>query len=237
MPAVHFVDCFDLDQRAPSTRVSTVNSFSGVGNDPSMGETRSDAELIGRASRKPELFGVVFDRHFATIHRYLERRVGRDGADELAGEVFRIAFEQRRRFRPVHESALPWLYGLATNLLLKRWRGDARAARALARLQAASLNGDGELEAAEDRLSMAQTRTQLLEALAGLEPGDRDVVVLVAWEELTYEEVASALDIPLGTVRSRLNRARRAFRELFADSGDEPVTLIGKPHERIRDEG
>jgi RNA polymerase sigma factor (sigma-70 family) len=237
MPAVHFVDCFDLDQRAPSTRVSTVNSFSGVGNDPSMGETRSDAELIGRASRKPELFGVVFDRHFATIHRYLERRVGRDGADELAGEVFRIAFEQRRRFRPVHESALPWLYGLATNLLLKRWRGDARAARALARLQAASLNGDGELEAAEDRLSMAQTRTQLLEALAGLEPGDRDVVVLVAWEELTYEEVASALDIPLGTVRSRLNRARRAFRELFPDSGDEPVTLIGKPHERIRDEG
>jgi RNA polymerase sigma factor (sigma-70 family) len=214
-----------------------VNFLSGVGNDPSMGETRSDAELIARASRQPELFGVVFDRHFATIHRYLERRVGRDGADELAGEVFRIAFEQRRRFRPVYESALPWLYGLATNLLLKRWRADARAARALARLQAASLNGDGELEAAEERLSMAQTRTQLLEALAGLEPGDRDVVVLVAWEELTYEEVAAALDIPLGTVRSRLNRARRAFRELLLDGGDEPVTLIGKPHERIRHEG
>jgi len=202
-----------------------------------MGETRSDAELIARASREPELFGVVFDRHFATIHRYLERRVGRDGADELAGEVFRIAFEQRRRFRPVHESALPWLYGLATNLLLKRWRGHARAARALARLQAASLNGDGELEAAEDRLSAAQARTQLLETLATLSPGDRDVVVLVAWEELRYEEVAAALDIPLGTVRSRLNRARRAFRELLVDSGDEPVTLIGTPHERIRDEG
>jgi RNA polymerase sigma factor (sigma-70 family) len=202
-----------------------------------MGETRSDSELIARAPRQPELFGVVFDRHFATIHRYLERRVGRDGADELAGEVFRIAFEQRRRFRPVYESALPWLYGLATNLLLKRWRGDARAARALARLQAASLNGDGELEAAEDRLSMAQTRTRLLEALAGLDPRDRDVVVLVAWEELTYEEVAAALDIPLGTVRSRLNRARRVFRELLADSGDEPVMLIGKPHEGIRDEG
>jgi RNA polymerase sigma factor (sigma-70 family) len=202
-----------------------------------MGETRSDAELIARASRQPELFGVVFDRHFATIHRYLERRVGRDGADELAGDVFRIAFERRRRFRPVHESALPWLYGLATNLLLKRWRGDARAARARARLQAASLNGDGEHEAAVDRLSAAAARTRLLEALASLSPGDRDVVVLVAWEELTYEEVAAALDIPLGTVRSRLNRARRAFREHLADSGNEPLTAIGKPHEGIRDEG
>jgi RNA polymerase sigma factor (sigma-70 family) len=161
----------------------------------------------------------------------------RSDSELIAREVFRIAFEQRRRFRPVYESALPWLYGLATNLLLKRWRGDARAARALARLQAASLNGDGELEAAEDRLSMAQTRTRLLEALAGLDPRDRDVVVLVAWEELTYEEVAAALDIPLGTVRSRLNRARRVFRELLADSGDEPVMLIGKPHEGIRDEG
>jgi RNA polymerase sigma factor (sigma-70 family) len=214
-----------------------MNSFPWVGNEPSMGELRNDAELIARASRQPELFGMVFDRHFATIHRYLERRVGRDVADELAGEVFRIAFEQRRRFRPVHESALPWLYGLATNLLLKRWRGDARAARALARLQAASRNGDGELEAAEDRLSAAAARTRLLETLAALSPGDRDVVVLVAWEELTYEEVAAALDIPLGTVRSRLNRARRAFRELFADSGNEQVTIVGKPREGIRHEG
>jgi RNA polymerase sigma factor (sigma-70 family) len=201
-----------------------------------MEETRSDAELVALASREPELFGVVFDRHFATIHRYLERRVGRDGADELAGEVFRIGFEQRRRFRPVHESALPWLYGLATNLTLKHWRGDARAARALARLQA-SRNGDGGLEAAEDRLSAAAARTQLLEALAALNPGDRDVVVLVAWEELTYEEVAAALDIPLGTVRSRLNRARHVFRELLAESGNEPVTVNRTPYEGIRHEG
>jgi RNA polymerase sigma-70 factor, ECF subfamily len=214
-----------------------VNLPARFGNDPSMEETRSDAELLARASRQPELFGIVFDRHFATIHRYLERRVGRDAAEELSGEVFRIAFEQRRRFRPVHESALPWLYGLATNLLLKRWRGDARAARALARLQAASRNGDGELEAAEDRLSAAAARTRLLEALTALAPGDRDVVVLVAWEELTYEEVAAALDIPVGTVRSRLNRARRTFRELLADSGNEPVTVSRTPHEGMRHEG
>ena len=90
-------------------------------------------KILARASNEPELFGILFDRHFATIHRYLERRVGREGADELAAEVFRIAFEQRARFRPLHESALPWLYGLATNLMLKRWRGERRHLRALAR--------------------------------------------------------------------------------------------------------
>ena len=100
-----------------------------------MEEMRSDAELLARASREPELFGIVFDRHFATIHRYLERRAGRDAADELSGEVFRIAFERRKHFRPMHESALPWLYGLATNLMLKRWRSVERQTRALGRLE------------------------------------------------------------------------------------------------------
>ena len=181
-----------------------------------MEETRSDAQLLARASHEPEVFGVVFDRHFATIHRYLERRIGRDGADELAAEVFRIAFEQRMRFRPVHESALPWLYGLATNLMLKRWRGETRHARAVARLEVVSQNGHGdELEGSDDRLTATAARAQVLDALAQLPADDRDVVVLVAWEELTYEEVAAALDIPLGTVRSRLNRARRTLRELL----------------------
>jgi RNA polymerase sigma-70 factor, ECF subfamily len=203
-----------------------------------MEETRSDAELLARASRQPELFGIVFDRHFATIHRYLERRIGRDGADELSGEVFRIGFEQRRRFRPVHQSALPWLYGLATNQMLKRWRGDAREARALRRLEAASRNGDaGGLDGIENRATATAARPQLLDALARLPAGDRDVVVLVAWEDLSYDEVATALDIPLGTVRSRLNRARRSLRELLADIGNESVTVNRKPREGIRNEG
>jgi RNA polymerase sigma-70 factor (ECF subfamily) len=185
-------------------------------------EARSDAELLARAATEPEHFGVVFDRHFATIHRYLERRIGRDGADELSGEVFRIAFEQRRRFRPVHESALPWLYGLATNLMLKRWRGERREARAVERLQAASRNGDGP-EAHDDRIAAGLARSRLLDGLAELSEGDRDVLVLIAWEDLTYDEVATALDIPVGTVRSRLNRARTRLRELLPEIGNESV--------------
>lgn len=199
-----------------------MNPAARFGNDPSMEETRSDAQLLARASQEPEVFGVVFDRHFTTIHRYLERRIGRDGADELSGEVFRIAFERRMRFRPVHESALPWLYGLATNLMLKRWRGETRHAHAVSRLEVASQNGHGdELEGSDDRVTATAARAQLLDALGQLPAADRDVVVLVAWEELTYDEVAAALDIPLGTVRSRLNRARRTLRELLPGIGNE----------------
>jgi RNA polymerase sigma-70 factor (ECF subfamily) len=207
-----------------------VNRSEGFGNDLAMETARSDAEILARASRQPELFGIVFDRHFATIHRYLERRVGRDGADELSGDVFRLAFEHRDRFRPLHESALPWLYRLATNLLLKHWRRERRHLRALARLfpeQEPSI----ELEA-DDRVAAGAERARLLEALAGLPPRDRDVIVLVAWEELSYEEVAAVLDIPLGTVRSRLNRGRGVLRELLRDIGNEPVTVNCEPRAR-----
>jgi RNA polymerase sigma factor (sigma-70 family) len=198
-----------------------------------MAEARSDAELLARAGTEPELFGLVFDRHFGAIHRYLERRIGTDGADELAAEVFRIAFEQRGHFRPLHESALPWLYGVATNLLLKRRRSERRHLRALIRLEA-SADRHSILDGAEERLDARSTRAQLLEALGSLPKGDRDVVVLVAWEDLSYEEVAAALDVPIGTVRSRLNRARRRLRELLSATGNEPVTMTREPQGEAR---
>jgi RNA polymerase sigma factor (sigma-70 family) len=198
-----------------------------------MADARSDAELLAKAGTEPELFGLLFDRHFVTIHRYLERRIGTDSADELAAEVFRIAFEQRRRFRPLHESALPWLYGVATNLLLKRRRRERRHLRALTRLEA-SADRHSIVEGAEERVDARSARSQLLDALASLPASDRDVVVLIAWEDLSYEEVAAALDIPLGTVRSRLNRARRKLRELLGATGNEPVTMTREPQGEAR---
>jgi RNA polymerase sigma factor (sigma-70 family) len=200
-----------------------VNRVEGFGNDRSMERAGSDAEVLARASRHPERFGVIFDRHFATIHRYLERRIGSDGADELAGDVFRIAFERRGLFRPHHESALPWLYGLTSNLLLKHWRRERRHLHALARFGGGYGSPVVELDEVDDRLTARAARTRLLEALASLPAHDRDVVLLVAWEELSYDEVAAALDIPAGTVRSRLNRARRLLRELLDDIGNEQV--------------
>lgn len=191
-----------------------------------MGDRRTDAVIL--ACGDPQAFAAVFDRHFATIHRYLERRAGRDAADELAGEVFRVAFEHRQRFRPVYESALPWLYGLATNLLLKRRRSERRGLRALARLDRDEMLS-GEFDDVDRRLDARSARDAIVQALARLPQRDRDVLLLIAWEDLGYEEVAVALGIPVGTVRSRLNRARSVLRELLEGCGNEQVTLICEP--------
>jgi RNA polymerase sigma-70 factor (ECF subfamily) len=186
----------------------------------------TDAEVMAETRSSPVAFAVIFDRHFDTIHRYVDRRAGRDAADDLAGEVFRIAFEQRRRFKPTHESALPWLYGLATNVLLKHWRAGAREERALERIGRHIEPQDAETSAADSRLDAEPIGRRLAAALAELPQRDRDVVILIAWEELSYEEVAAALAIPEGTVRSRLNRARRALRAaLTAELRAAPLGL------------
>jgi RNA polymerase sigma factor (sigma-70 family) len=218
----------------PGGTLTAVNPYPADGNDGVMNEARSDADLLARGGDEPELIGILFDRYFTVIHRYLERRIGAEGADELSAEVFRVAFEQRRRFLALQESALPWLYGVATNLLLKHWRRERRHLRALARFRATSDRGNPALEGAEERLDARSARTQLLGALASLPQGDRDVVVLIAWEELSYEEVAAALAIPVGTVRSRLNRARRTLRERLGVNGNEPVSIACGPQGETR---
>src|SRR5262245_64294286 len=97
----------------------------------------SDAEVIGRSQVEPEAFGVIYDRHAATLLRFLGRRVGPKVAEGLVGELFRIAFEWRKAFDVSRASALPWLYGIGSNVLLKHRRGEARRLRANARMAAA----------------------------------------------------------------------------------------------------
>jgi RNA polymerase sigma factor (sigma-70 family) len=168
----------------------------------------SDAEIIDQSRTDPAAFTEIFDRHFSVIHAYLERRVGRDRADDLGSEVFRIAFQQRERFAPLRNSVLPWLYGIASNLVHREHRSEARRLRALARLQDERALTEPTAERAGERVDAEALRKPLFDALSRLEPHDRDVLLLVAWEELSYEEVAEALGIPVGTVRSRLSRAR-----------------------------
>lgn len=82
----------------------------------------SDARIISRSTRHPATFATIFDRHAATLHGYLCRRVGRDDAEDLLSETFLIAFRSREKFDTGRSSALPWLYGIAANLVLKRHR-------------------------------------------------------------------------------------------------------------------
>src|SRR3954471_19444396 len=95
-----------------------------------------DAEVIARSLDDPAQFAALYDRHAGIVFRFLVRRVGRDVADELLGETFRIAFERRAVFDLQRESARPWLYGIATNLLAKHRRTEARRLHAIERLTA-----------------------------------------------------------------------------------------------------
>ncbi|SFW89887.1 RNA polymerase sigma factor [Amycolatopsis australiensis] len=185
-----------------------------------------DAEIIASSLRHPERFAVVFDRHAAHIHRYLARRLGGQAADDLMGETFLIAFACRTRYDPAFPSARPWLYGIATNLVGRRRREEAREYRLRAALGPPA-EQDGHADRVAERVTAQAMNGRLAAALAGLARGDRDVLLLIAWEGLAYEEVAAALGIPVGTVRSRLNRARRKVRAELGHAPTEEVSNHG----------
>lgn len=176
-----------------------------------------DAAVIQRSLTQPERFATVFDRHAPHIHRYLARRVGWQFVDDLVAETFLTAFRKRSRYDTNHRDARPWLYGIATNLVGQHRREEVRRYRVPELVGHDPVGGD-HAERVVANVTSRSVRSVLSEALAALTPGDRDVVLLIACEELTYEEVARALDIPVGTVRSRLHRARFQLRETLGET-------------------
>jgi RNA polymerase sigma-70 factor (ECF subfamily) len=179
-----------------------------------------DAELITGSLTCPELFAQVYDRHAAAVHRFLARRVGPQLADDLAAQTMLTAFDTRRRFDAGRGSALPWLYGIAANMLRHHTRAESRHLRALSRLDPYPLEQRHD-ETVSDRVSAEAAGRRLAAGLARLNQHERDVLLLVAWEGLGYEEVSHALGIPLGTVRSRLHRARTKMRTALLEVPDE----------------
>jgi RNA polymerase sigma factor (sigma-70 family) len=174
--------------------------------------TDEDARILQSSVREPDRFTLIFDRYFSQVHSYVARRLGSDIADDLSSETFLIAFRQRERFDGRSGVVRAWLYGIATNLIRRHRRDEVRAWRAAARLPAA-----GSSPGHEDRVTAQVTAQgaagQLAAALAKVSAKDREVLMLVALGELTYDEVAEALGIKYGTVCSRLSRARRIVRE------------------------
>jgi RNA polymerase sigma-70 factor (ECF subfamily) len=160
----------------------------------------TDADAIDRSLRgRPQAFELVFERHFATIFRYLRRRVGAH-ADDLAAETFTRAFAGRAAYDLERPDARPWLFGIATNVLRAHHR-DAYVPAPAADREDATIDAD-------DRLDAASALTRCSAALRALPVEQREVLLLVAVAELTYEETAAALGVPVGTVRSRMSRAR-----------------------------
>lgn len=175
-----------------------------------------DADAVAASLVQPERFGVVFDRYHAAIWAFLARQAGREAADELAGDVFVVAFRNRRRYDPACGTVRAWLYGIAMNLQRTRWRSEARQARALERVAGRAIAAVTPIEAAEDILDGRRQLERVRDAMAFLSEPHRAVLALFVWEQLSYEEIASALGVEVGTVRSRLARARNELR-LFVE--------------------
>jgi len=181
-------------------------STSETGADP-------DSVVIGRSLADPEQFAVLFRRHAPAIQRYVTRRIGPHAADDVVAETFLAAFRQRASFRARSPDALPWLYGIATNMLRRHWRTEVQQLRLLART-----GTDPVTAPFTDQVEVSvSTSAALAAGLARLPGPQRDALLLVAWGGLTYEQAANAMGVPLGTVQSRVSRARRRLRAALRD--------------------
>lgn len=180
--------------------------------------TDGDADLAAAFRRDPQAFAMVHARYFTDVYRYTAGRLGAQTAEDITADTFCDAFRLRERYDATRGGLRPWLLGIATNLIARHTRREARRYRALSRG-----GGKGTVPGPEDdtlaRIAAARMRPELARAMASLSRGERDVVTLVALGHLSYQEVAAALGVSQGTVGSRLSRARRRLREAI-DRGE-----------------
>ncbi|MER5444415.1 sigma-70 family RNA polymerase sigma factor [Streptomyces sp. NPDC002764] len=183
----------------------------------------SDARVIARSRDEPEQFAALYDRHAHAVHRYAARRLGPEAAEDLMADTFVTAFQRRHTYDLTRADAPPWLFGIATNLVGRHRRAEARHYKALARLPEPVEHEEPVADRAVARAGATGVRRELAAALNGLSARHRDVVLLVAWAGLDYEEAAEALGVPVGTIRSRLHRARSRLREALG--GTDPTAF------------
>ncbi len=186
-------------------------------------DEQSDNQLWARAvTGEPAAFGLLFERHARTIYNYLFRRCGDWSlAEDLTSVVFLEAYRRRETARLREGKVLPWLYGVATNVVRNQRRSLRRHAQALKRLpppdRPPSLAAD-----AIERLDAEARMRSVLAVVDQLPTSDQEVLALCVWAGLSYDDAATALGVPVGTIRSRLARARARVAELTAPSGHEP---------------
>jgi RNA polymerase sigma factor (sigma-70 family) len=170
----------------------------------------TDEHLLIESLATPERFAMIFDRYAPVVHSYLSRRVGAL-ADDLVSETFLLAFRGRTSYTPGRAPVRAWLYGIATNLVRRHARDEERRYRAFGRA-AGRVESITELGEVAGRVDAQALRGELTNALAGLPREELDVLLLWTYPQLSYTEIAAALGVPVGTVRSRLHRARGKVR-------------------------
>lgn len=181
--------------------------FSRSGPIPSVS---TDSEIIQRSLDEPGVFSEIFERHVRPVGGYIRRRVGADAVDDVLSETFLVAFRKRAAFDARWESARPWLLGIATRMVKSHRSAEARQWRAFEASSAAdAVMAEAPHAGSDARLDADAALRALAPRIAALAAKDRDTLLLHAWGDLTYEQIADALGVPVGTVRSRLNRVRR----------------------------
>jgi len=178
-----------------------------AGTEPPGGSAETDAAVIARSARDPGSFGVIFDRHSDAILRYAHARLGPDLAEDVLAETFLAAFARRASYDTSRPSSLPWLYGIAIRQIGRHRRVEHRGRQAMARLpvEAVALDLD---DRCLERVAAQALRPRLVAVLSGLTHRDRELLLLIAWAGLTYEEASQALGVPVATLRTRLHRIR-----------------------------
>lgn len=186
-----------------------------------------DAAIIVLSRQSPEAFGQLYDRYARQLYRYAYRRVGPDLAEDVVADTFLAAFKRRDAYDLSRPDARPWLFGIVTKEIARRHRAEKARYRALARAGV-----PGQFEGFADQVTAAVTaqssRSALADALRRLSGGDRDVLLLIAWGGLSYQEVAETLGIKVGTVRSRLHRARQQVRAALGDRDPIDISEVKK---------
>jgi RNA polymerase sigma factor (sigma-70 family) len=177
---------------------------------------QSDACLLAAAADgDADAFERLVVRHHVAVHRYVARRIGAAAAEDAVSETFEVALRRAHSYQPLRDTALPWLLGIATNVLRRFARQEEAMLRAYARtgIDPAVKAGD------TSRVEGPAVQRELAGALAALRAEHREVLLLHALGELSNAEIAAALDVPEGTVKAWLHRARTAAASHLATAG------------------
>jgi RNA polymerase sigma-70 factor, ECF subfamily len=183
------------------------------------GGLSTDADVVVASWDDPSAFAVLFDRHARVVHRFVAGRSARDDVDDLVSEIFIAAFRARVNYDRRYGDARPWLLGVAANVLRHHYRDEARRRR---RPWRADLEPGPTSDLADGVAAGIDAEAgwgHVARALSLLDERYREVLLLIASADLTYEEMARALDVPVGTIRSRVARGRRRLRELLDADG------------------
>ncbi|VXC12889.1 RNA polymerase sigma-70 factor, ECF subfamily [Microbacterium sp. 8M] len=195
----------------------------------------TDSEIIQRSLGQPRAFAELFDRHAGALGGYAARRLGADAGQDILSETFLVAFARRASFDTAWDSALPWLYGIASRLIRKHRATEAKHLRSSAEFaRREEIISHGGLDSTIARLDAELSTRELAPRIAALSGKERETLLLYAWGDLTYEEVAQALGVPVGTVRSRMNRVRTKLDPARVTTPARVMTKEGEVDGRFR---